>query len=166
MKLIIYRAIKVLAVTIFMVIFVSGCVSSYHIGNMGMIEPGKINSAQEFNIDKYKMKIHVISLGEESEYIYSIALKDKYDGSPINNVKSTLNIKKYPSLSMQRDRHRHGKQMIKSGIEPITDTLSNDYDYKYKFNGKGKYELTIKLTEIDGKELEKDILVSFDQEVK
>jgi hypothetical protein len=67
---------------------------------------------------------------------------------------------------MQRDRHRHGKQMIKSGIEPITDKLSNDYDYKYKFSGKGKYELTIKLTEINGKELEKEIQISFDQEVK
>jgi len=166
MKQIVYRAIKILPIIIATAVLASGCVSSYHIGNMGMIEPGKINSAQEFNIDKYKMKIHVIPLGEESEYIYSITLKDKYDGTVIKKVKSTMNIKKYPSLSMQRDRHHHSKQMIKSGIEPIIDTLSNDYDYKYKFNGKGKYELTIKLTEIDGKELEKDILVSFDQEVK
>ena len=166
MKQIVYRTLKTIPVIIFIAIIVSGCVSSYNIGNIGLMEPGKNSAAQEFNIDKYKMKIHVIPLGEESEYIYSITLKDKYDGSIIKKVKSTMDIKKYPSLSMQRDRHRHSKQMIKSGIEPIIDTLANDCDYKYKFNGKGKYELTIKLTEIDGKELEKEILVSFDQEVK
>lgn len=166
MKQIVYRALKVLPVILFLGVLVSGCVSSYNIGNIGMIEPGKGSAVQELYIDKYKMKIHVIPFGEESEYIYSISLKNKYDGSVIKKIKSTMNIEKYPSLSMKRDRHHHSKQMIKSGIEPIIDTLSNDYDYKYKFNGKGKYKLTIKLTEIDGKELEKENHISFDQEVR
>lgn len=163
MKTINHRIPKIFFVTIFISVFITGCVQPI---KLGLMDTGKNSTVQEFYIDNYKMKVRVIPLGEASEYIYSLALKDKYDGTVIKKVKSTMNIKKYPSLSMQRDRHHHGKQMIKSGIEPIIDTLSNDYDYKYKFNGKGKYELTIKLTEIDGKELEKEILVSFDQEVK
>jgi len=166
MKQKVIRTLRIFPVLIFLGVLVSGCVSSYNIGNIGMIEHGKSSAVQELYFDKYKMKMHVIPFGEEYEYIYSISLKDKYDGTVIKKVKSTMNIKKYPTLAMRRDRHHHSKQMLKSGIEPIIDTLSNDYDYKYKFNGKGKYELTIKLTEIDGKELEKDILVSFDQEVK
>lgn len=167
MKQIVYRALKVLPVILFIAIYVSGCVSSYNIGNMGMIEPGKINSVQEFYIDKYKMNIRVLRLTKDREFMYSISLLNKSDRTPLKDVKSTMDIKKYPTKEQKTHfRHRHGMDKIVSDLSPIVDSVSIDYDYKYKFNGKGKYELIIKLTEIDGKELEKEILVSFDQEVR
>ena len=167
MELIVYRKLKILPVKIFFGILVSGCVSSYNIGNIGLMEPGKNSAAQEFYIDNYKMKIRVLPVTEDGEFMYSISLLNKVDRTPFKDVKSTMDIKKYPMKEQKTHfRHRHGKDKIVSDLVPIIDSISIDYDYKYKFKDKGKYELTIKLTEIEGKELEKEILVSFDQEVR
>ena len=131
-----------------------------------MIEIGKNSTAQEFYIDNYKMKVRVMPVAEDYQYICSISLSDKDNSTSIKDVKSNMDIKKYSSHSTPRGGIQRVKQMIINDIEPIKDSLSNDFEYMYKLRNKGKYELTIKLTEIDGKELEKEILVSFDQEVK
>ncbi len=112
------------------------------------------------------MKVRVMPVAEDYQYICSISLSDKDNSTSIKDVKSNMDIKKYSSHSTPRGGIQRVKQMIINDIEPIKDSLSNDFEYMYKLRNKGKYELTIKLTEIDGKELEKEILVSFDQEVK
>lgn len=167
MKLINIKKAAMFVALIVILIIVQGCVTSYNFGNIGMMEPNKNSSLQEFYIDNYKMKIRVLPVTEDREFMYSISLLNKSDRTPLKDVKSTMDIKKYPTKEQKTHfRHRHGMDKIVSDLTPIIDSVSIDYDYKYKFNSKGKYELTIRLTQIEGKELEKEILVSFDQEVK
>lgn len=129
------------------------------------MESGNSNSYQEFSFKNYKGHIKILHLTEE-DYVCSFKVVEKFEGIPVKSMKAVLGVMKYPTLAMRRDRHHHDKQKIMSGIEPIVDTLSNDFDYKYKIKSKGRFEITIKITEIEGKELDKDIQVSFDQEVK
>ncbi|MEP0862125.1 MAG: hypothetical protein HRF52_11885 [Ignavibacterium sp.] len=154
---------KTLLTVILFSVFVSGCAPT--ILNIGLIEAGRINAIEEFYIDNYKMRLRIIPIGND-EYICSFLLSDKNDGTPIKDVKSVMDIKMYSNYPKTHYRHRHEKKTIFSGLEPIVDSASNDYDYKYKLTGKGKYELTIKLNEVAGKELDKEIYISFDQEAK
>jgi hypothetical protein len=154
---------KILLTVILFSVFVSGCAPT--ILNIGLIEAGRNNAMEEFYIDNYKVRLRIIPIADD-EYICSFSISDKNDGTPIKDVKSVMDIKMYSNYPKTHFRHRHGKTTIHSELKPIVDSESNDYDYKYKLTGKGKYELTISLTEIDGKELEKDILITFEQEVK
>ena len=163
MKTINHRIPKIFFVMIFISVFIAGCVQPI---NLGLMETGKNSIVQEFYVDNYKMKVRVMPITDDYQYICSLSLSDKDISTPIKDVKSNMNVKKYTSHSKPRGGIERVKQMILNDIEPIKDSLSNDFEYKYKLRNKGKYELTIKLTEINGKELEKDILVSFDQEVK
>jgi hypothetical protein len=156
------RLTKILLAVTFIPFLMIGCIEPIKLIQM---EAGKGNSYQEFSFKNYKGHIKILLLTEE-DYVCSFKLVDKYEGIPVRNLKATLGVKKYPTLAMRRDKHHHDKQKIMSGIEPIVDTLSNDFDYKYKIKSKGRYEITIKITEIEGKELDKDIQVSFDQEIK
>ncbi|MEW6506172.1 MAG: hypothetical protein AB1432_00345 [Bacteroidota bacterium] len=152
---------KIFFVMIFISVFLAGCVQPI---NLGLMETGKNSKAQEFYVANYKMKVSVMPITDDYQYICSISLSDKDNSTSIKDVKSNMDIKKYSSHSTPRGGIQRTKQVIINDIEPIKDSLSNDFEYKLK--SKGKYELTIKLTHIEGKELEKEILVSFDQEVK
>lgn len=163
MKTISHRIPKIFFVMIFVSVFITGCVQPI---NLGLMETGKNSSVQEFYVDNYKMKVRVIPISDNYQYICSISLSDKNNSALIKDVKSVMDIKKYSSRSTPRGGIQRVKQMIINDIEPIKDSLSNDLEYKYNLKSKGKYELTIKLIEINGKELEKDVLVCFDQEVK
>lgn len=163
MKIINFRISKIFLAVTFISVFITGCVQPV---NLGLIETGKNSTVKEFYIDNYIMKVRVIPIADEYQYICSISLSDKDNSISIKDLKSNIDIKKYSSHSTPRGGIQRVKQMIINDIEPIKDSLSNDFEYKYKLKSKGKYELTIKLTEIDEKELEKEILVSFDQEVK
>lgn len=136
----------------------TGCVQTV---NLGLI---KADRAQEFYVDNYKLSIKIIQKSEY-EYFYSISFFDENYNTPIAEVKSKVDIKKYPQNSKTHYKHRHKKQKQVSGLMPTFDKESNDYDFKYKFKSKGKYELTISLSEIAGKQLDKDLLISFDHEV-
>jgi len=163
MKTINHRIPKIFFVMIFISVFIAGCVQPI---NLGLMETGKNSTVQEFYVDNYKMKVRLMPITDDYQYICSLSLSDKDNSTPIKDVKSNMNIKKYSSHSTPRGGIQRTKQVIINDIEPIKDSLSNDFEYRYKLKRKGKYELTIKLTEIDGKELEKEILVSFDQEMK
>lgn len=163
MKTINHRIPKIFFVTIFISVFITGCVQPI---KLGLMDTGKNSTVQEFYIDNYKMKVRVIPITDNYQYICSMSLSDKDNSVSIKDVRSSMNIKKYSSHSTPRGGIQRVKQMIINDIEPIKDSLSNDFEYKYSLKSKGKYELTIKLIEINGKELEKDVLVYFDQEVK
>ena len=158
-----FRIPKVFLAIIVISVIITGCVQPI---NLGLIESVKNSSVQEFSVNDYKMKLRVIPIADEYEYIYSFSIVNKNDGTPIKNVESILDIKKYPYYPQFHGRHRHDKEYIASKLEPFYDSTKIRYDYKYKFKNKGKYELTIKLSEVAGKELAKDVLISFDQEVK
>lgn len=163
MKHINYKIPKMFFVLIFISVFITGCIQPI---NLGLIEIGQNSTAQEFYIDNYKMKVRVMPIADDYQYICSLSLSDKDNSATIKDARSNMDIKKYSSRSTPRGGSQRVKQMIINDIEPIKDSVSNDFEYMYKLRNKGKYELTIKLTEINGKELEKDILVHFDQEVK
>lgn len=163
MKSISHGIPKIFFVMTFVSAFITGCIQPI---NLGLMETGKNSSVQEFYVDNYKMKVRVIPISDNYQYICSISLSDKDNSASIKDVKSVMNIKKYSSQSTPRGGNRRIKQMMINDIEAIKDSLSNNYEYRYKLKSKGKYEVTIKLTEINGRELEKDILVYFDQEVK
>ncbi len=163
MKPINYKIPKMFFVMIFISVFITGCVRPI---NLGLIEIGKNSTAQEFYIDNYKMKVRVMPIADDYQYICSLSLSDKDNSASIKDVRSNMDIKKYSSHSTPRGGSQRVKQMIINDIEPIKDSVSNDFEYMYKLRNKGKYELTIKLTQINGQKLEKDILVHFDQEVK
>ena len=156
MKHINYKIPKMFFVMIFISVFITGCIQPI---NLGLIEIGQKSTEQEFYIDNYKMKVRVIPVAEDYQYICSLSLSEKDNSASIKDVKSIMDIKKYYSRSTPRGGIQKVKQIIINNIEPMKDSLSNDFEYKYKLKNKGKYELTIKLTGIDGKELEKDILV-------
>ncbi len=156
------RLTTILLAVTFMAFLLAGCIEPITLLPM---EVGKGNSYQEFSFKNYKGHIKILHLTEE-DYVCSVKLVNKLNGITVNNMKAILGVMKYPSLAMRRDKHHHDKQKIMSSIEPIVDTLSNDFDYNYKIKSKGRFEITIKITEIEGKELDKDIQVSFDQEVK
>lgn len=139
-------------------VFASGCVQTV---NLGLVE---MNRVQEFYADDYKMRIRIIAI-DDSEFTYSISFFDKNDNTPIKDVKAEIDIKKYPQNPKYHYRHRHEKQMLVSGLKLNFDATTKDYDFKYKYSSKGKYELTIEMSEINGKPLEKNLLISFDQEV-
>ena len=163
MNIINYRISKIYLAVIVVSAFIAGCVQPI---NLGLMESGKNSSVQEFYVNNYKMKLRVIPIANDYEYNYSFSLVNKNDDAPVKNVESTLGIKKYPYYPQFHGRHRHDKEYVANGLEPFYDSTKIGYEYKYKFKNKGKYELTIKLTEINGKELDKDIQISFDQEVK
>ena len=150
--------LKICLVLIIFSVFATGCVQTI---NLGLVEA---NRMQEFYADDYKMRIRIIAI-DDAEFTYSISFFDKSDNTPIKDVKAEMDIKKYPQNPKYHYRHRHEKQMLASGLKLNFDAISNDYDFKYKFKSKGKYELTIRLSEIDGKPLDKDLLISFNQEV-
>lgn len=154
---------KILFAILFISVFITGCIEPIILMPM---EASNKNSYQEFSIKNYKSSIRLTQITNDFDYLCSFKLVNNLDGTVAKKIKSTMTVKKYPTLAMRRDKHHHDKQIIISGIEQIIDSLSNDYDYKYKLTGKGKYELIIKLTEIEGKELDKDIHLIFDQEVK
>lgn len=158
-----YRISEIYLAVIFVLVFITGCVQPI---NLGLMESGKNSFVQEFYANNYKMKLRVIPISDENEYHYLLSIVNKNDDEPAKNVESTLGIKKYQLYPQFHGRHRHAKKFIAGGLEPFYDSTKSGYGYKYKFKNKGKYELTIKLTEINGKELAKDILISFDQEVK
>lgn len=158
-----YKIPEVFFVMILISVFFSGCVQPI---NLGLIEIGKNSTSKEFYIDNYQVKLRVIPRADNYQYICSMSLIDKNNSISIKNVKSNMDIKIYSSHSEPRRGIQQVKQMIITGIEPIKDTLSNDFNYIYKLSNKGKYELIIKLSEFDGKKLEKEILISFDQEVR
>ncbi|MEW6004955.1 MAG: hypothetical protein AB1695_06520 [Stygiobacter sp.] len=150
--------LKKFLVLIIFSVFATGCVQTI---KLGLVES---NRMQEFYADDYKMRIRIIAI-DDAEFTYSISFFDKNDNTTITDVKAEIDIKKYPQNPKSHFKHRHGKQMLVSGLKPNFDETTKDYDFKYKYSGKGKYELTIRLSEIDGKPLDKDLLISFNQEV-
>jgi|DewCreStandDraft_4_1066084.scaffolds.fasta_scaffold92105_2 hypothetical protein len=150
--------LKIFLVLIIFSVFAAGCVQTI---NLGLVE---MNRVQEFYVDNYKMRIRIIAV-DDSEFIYSISFVNKNDNMPITDVKAEVDIKKYPQNPKSHYKHRHEKQNQISGLKLNFDATTKDYDFKYKYSGKGKYELTIELSEINGKPLEKNLLISFDQEV-
>ena len=156
------RISKIFLAIIFLYFFITGCGQSI---KLGLIEVGKNSAVQEFYVDNYKMQVRIILMSDEKEYLYSFSLFTKNDGTPIKDVKSYLDIKKYDTMARYHYRYMRQKQPYISGLELVYDSTANNYEYKYKFKSKGKYELTIRLSEIEGKPLTKDILISFDQDV-
>ncbi|MEW6195593.1 MAG: hypothetical protein AB1521_10605 [Bacteroidota bacterium] len=148
---------KNIFVVIVLAVFTAGCVQTI---NLGLIASN--NRLQEFFIDDYKMWIQITE-STDNEYLYSISFFDKNENTSIKDVKSEIEIKKYPENPKTHYKHRHSKQTLVNGLKPIYDANSNDYDFRYKFSSKGKYESTIELSEINGKPLEKNLLISFDQ---
>lgn len=138
-------------------VLAAGCVQTI---NLGLVASN--NRPQEFYVDDYKMRIQITEL-TDNEYLYSVSFFDKNENTSITDVKAEIEIKKYPENPKTHYRHRHEKKKIVSGLKPNFDANSNDYDFRYKFSSKGKYELTVELSEINGKPLEKNLLISFDQ---
>ncbi|MFA7421884.1 MAG: hypothetical protein WCZ90_19535 [Melioribacteraceae bacterium] len=151
------RKPKVFIAIIFLSLFITGC------NPLIFIEAGKNSAVQDFYVDNYKMQVRITRVSDDNEYFCSFSLLNKTDATPIKGIKSYLDIKKY---GPPRYRYMREKFPYLNGLELIYNSLTNDYEHKYKFTSKGKFELTIRLNEIDGKALEEDILISFDQEAK
>lgn len=163
MNIINHRISKIYLAVILVSVFITGCIQPI---NLLPMETRNRYSYQEFTIKNYKSSIKLTQIGDDYNYLCSFKLVNNLDGIPVRSIKSTMMVKKYPTRAMRLDRHHHDKWVVLRSIEPIIDTLTHDFDYNYKIQSKGKYELIIKLTEINGKELDKDIQISFDQEVK
>ncbi len=151
------RIPKIFLAIIFISFFITGC------NPLIIIEEGKNSAAQELYFDNYKMQVRITRVSDDNEYLCSFSLFNKNDTIPLNGIKSNLDIIKY---GPRRHRYTREKFPYLNGLELFYNSLTNEYEHKYKFTTKGKYELTIKFSEISGKKLEEDILVSFDQEVK
>lgn len=148
---------KIFITIIFLYFFITGC------NPLIIIEEGKNSAVQDFYVDNYKMQVRITRESDDNEYLCSFSLFNKTDTMPIEGIKSYLDIKKY---GPRRRRYKREKFPYLNGLELIYNSLTNEYEHKYKFTDKGKYELTIRLSEISGKALEEDILISFDQEAK
>ena len=157
MKLMIVRMPRIFLAIIFLSIFITGC------NPLIIIEAGKNSAVQEFYVDNYKMQVRITLLSDENEYLLSFSLFDKNDIKPLEGVKSYIDIIKY---GPRRHRYTREKFPYLNGLEVIYNKITNEYECKYKFTSKSKYELIIRLSEIAGKALEKDLLISFDQEAK
>lgn len=163
MKIKNYRVLKTNLAVILISVIVTGCVQPIKLIPM---ETRNKFSYQEFTIKNYKSSIKLTQIGDDYNYLCSFKLVNNLDGIPAKSIKSSMTVNKYPTRAMRLDRHHHSKWVVLRSIEPIIDTLTHDFDFNYKIQSKGKYELSIKLTEINGKELDKDIQISFDQEAK
>lgn len=151
MKVIIFITI------IFLSFFITGCNPSI------IIEEGKNSAVQDFYVDNYKLQVRITLVSDDNEYLCSFSLFNKTGATPLQGVKSYLDIIKY---GPRRHRYTREKFPYLNGLKVIYNKATNEYECKYKFTNKGKYELTIRLNEIAGKALEEEILISFDQEVK
>jgi hypothetical protein len=102
----------------------------------------------------------------ESEYVYDLFISDKNDGKRFAIENSNMCIKKYYESRQYDLRRPHEKfKHVKSGIEPMYDSTSMASQYRYKFTGDGKYQICIKIAEISGESLMKDIYIIFDQQI-
>lgn len=157
MNTISYKGLKIFITITFLGIFITGC------NPLIIIEEGKNSAVQDFYVDNYRMQVRITRVSDDNEYLCSITLFNEDDTSPFKNIKSYLEIKKY---GPPRRRYKRKKFPYLSGLELIYNTTNNEYECKYKFTNKGKYELTIRLNEIDGKASAENILITFDQEAK
>lgn len=151
------RIPKIFFAIIFLSFFITGC------NPLIIIEEGKNSAVQDFYADNYKMQVRITLVSDENEYICSFSLFNKNNLIPLDGVKSYLDIIRY---GPRRHRYKREKFPYLNGLEVTYNKITNEYECKYKFTSKGKYELTIRLNEIDGKALEEDLLISFDQETK
>jgi hypothetical protein len=145
-----------------LLILSTGCVELNYIGLVN-VDVEKI--VREFRVDEYKIRFRVHKTRNNDEYICSFILWNQKDRISNEDIKSTLEIKKYSRYVSSAFRNKYPKQMYLSGLYPVYDSMRNRYKVKYKLVDKGKYEVTLKLDEISGKKLESDIIISFDQDV-
>ncbi|MBX3008076.1 MAG: hypothetical protein KF816_08625 [Melioribacteraceae bacterium] len=157
MKLLNIRIPRIFLAIIFISIFITGC------NPLIIIESGKNSAVQDFYFDNYKLQGRVTLLSEENEYLLSFSLFDKNDIKPLEGTKSYLDIIRY---GPRRHRYTREKFPYLNGLEVIFNKITNEYECKYKFTSKSKYELTIRISEIAGKALEEELLISFDQDTK
>ncbi len=157
MKRMIVRVPIIFIAILFISIFITGC------NPLIIIEAGKNSAVQELYVDNYKMQVRITLISDENEYLFSFSLFDKNDKKPLEGIKSYLDIIRY---GPRRHRYAREKFPYLNGLEVTYNKITKEYECKYKFTSKGKYELTIRLNEIDGKALEEDLLISFDQETK
>ncbi len=151
------RKPKIFLAIIFLSFFLTGC------NPLIIIEEGKNSAVQELYFDNYKMQVRITRVSDDNEYLCSFLLFNKTGVTTITGIKSHLDIIKY---GPRRHRYTREKFPYLNGLELIYNSTTNEYEQKYKFTTKGKYELTIRLSEIAGKALEEEILVSFDHETK
>jgi len=151
------RIPKIFFVIIFLSFMITGC------NPLIFIEAGKNSAVQDFYFDNYKLQGRVTLLSEENEYLLSFSLFDKDNIKPLDGIKSYLDIIRY---GPRRHRYAREKFPYLNGLEVTYNKITKEYECKYKFTSKSKYELTIRISEIAGKALEEDLLISFDQEAK
>lgn len=151
------RLSNIFLATIFLSFIITGC------NPLIIIEEGQNSAVQELYFDNYKMQVRITRASDDNEYLCSFSLFKKTGVTTLNGIKSHLDIIKY---GPRRHRYTREKYPYLNKLEPIYNSTTNEYELKYKLTTKGKYGLKIRFSEIAGKALEEDILVSFDQEVK
>jgi hypothetical protein len=157
------RLLPLYLVALLTVAIVTGCAQSY---NLGLVKPDQSGSSHEITTDNYKVKIIVTPITEDHQYVCSIKLFNKNDNAQLKEIESKMGIKKYQMTQINSKQRTYTKNNYIGGIIPTLNTSTMKYEFKYELKSKGKYDLNIEVSKIDGKILDKDILISFEQEVK
>ena len=90
-----FRIPKVILALIFISIFIIGCVQPI---NLGLIDVKRNVSVHEFDYNNYRMKVLIIPISDENDYVCSFSIFNKVANSPIKLIESHLNIRRYPKI--------------------------------------------------------------------
>lgn len=160
------HCIRLLPLSLFALLaaaIVTGCAQSYKIG---LVKPYKSSSPHEFITGNYKVNLVITPIAEGNEFVCSIQLFNKGDNSTVKEIEADMNIARDRISQINSKMRGSIRHNYISGIIPTLNTSTMEYEFKYDLKSKGKYDLNIEVSKIDGKILDKDILISFEQEVK
>ena len=145
------------------IVIVTGCAQSYKIG---LVKPDKSSSQHEFISGNYKVNLVITPIAEGNEFVCSIQLFNKGDNSTVKEIEADMNITRDRISQINSKMRGSIRHNYIGGIISTLNTSTMKYEFKYELKSKGKYDMNIEVSKIDGEILDKDILISFEQEVK